>query len=234
MRIALAAWALCGLLTAVAHAQSSPSTEAIDRNTRGAELLKQGKVAEAVTEFKAALEGSPGYVTARGNLAFAYEKLGQLDDAMAAYQKVLDAEPKNTAVRNNLAVLYSRSGRHQEAIRELETLLRDTPDDETARRNLDTAKRNQGILRERDEQSTGALKAAEARPNDPRAAYDVARVYAQQGDNDKALTWLGKALDLGYDQMEFVKVDPAFASVRNDPRYGKLLEERSGPGRPRS
>jgi len=234
VRIVLAAWALCGLLVAVAHAQSSPSSEAVERNSRGAELLKQGKVAEAVAEFRAALEGSPGYVTARGNLAFAYEKLGQLDDAMAAYQKVLDAEPKNTAVRNNLAVLYSRSGRHEDAIRELETLLGSTPDDETARRNLETAKRNQGILRERDQQSAGALKVAEARPNDPRAAYDVARVYAQQGDNDKALSWLGKAFDLGYDQMEFVKVDPAFGALRKDPRYGKLLEERSATGRPRS
>jgi Flp pilus assembly protein TadD len=231
--IVLVAWALCGLLAAVAHAESPPS-DAIERNSRGADLLKQGKVAEAVAEFRAALEVSPGYVTARGNLAFAYEKLGQVDDAMAAYQKVLDAEPKNTAVRNNLAVLYSRSGRHEDAIRELETLLRNTPDDETARRNLETAKRNQGIVRERDEQSTGALKAAEARPNDPRAAYDVARVYAQQGDNDKALSWLVKALDLGYDQMDFVKVDPAFASLRKDPRYGKMLEDRAAAGRPRS
>jgi len=220
----MAAWALCGLLAAVVHAEQSPPAEAIDRNTRGVELLKQGKLTESVVEFKAALQLSGDYVTARGNLAFAYEKLGQLDDAMAAYQKVLDAEPSNMAVRNNLAVLYSRSGRHDDAIRELETLLQRDPGDETARRNLETAKRNRGIVEERDGQSSRALKEAQARPGDPRAAYDVARVYAQQGDAEKALVWLAKALDLGYDQTEFIKVDPAFTALRKDPRFGKLLE----------
>jgi tetratricopeptide (TPR) repeat protein len=218
----LAAWVGCGLLVAaVAHAQSD---EAIERNGRGVELMKQNKLAEAAASFKAALDMSPSYVAARANLAFAYEKLGQVDDAIGAYQKVLDADPKNTTVRNNLAVLYSRTGRHEEAVREFEDILRNDPGDETARRNLDMSKRNRAILDERDAQSSRALKEAQARPGDPRAAYDVARVYAQQGDAEKALVWLAKALDLGYDQTEFIKVDPAFTALRKDPRFGKLLE----------
>jgi Flp pilus assembly protein TadD len=233
VRITLAAWVLCGLVAAVAHAQSSPSADAIERNRRGAALIKEGKAAEAVAEFRAAVEMSPGYATAQGNLAYAYQQAGRLDDAMATYQKLLELEPTNATARNNLATLYTRSGRNDEAIRELETLLQRDPGNETARRNLETAKRNKGILHERGEQSTRVLKAAEARPSDPRAAYDVARVYAQHGDNDKALAWLGKALDLGYDQTEFVKVDPAFADLRKDPRFGLLLDARPA-NRPRA
>jgi tetratricopeptide (TPR) repeat protein len=223
VKITLVAWALGGLTAAVAHAQSSPSADAIERNNRGATLVKDGKVTEAVAEFRAAVEMSPGYVTAQANLAYAYEKAGRLDDAMTAYQKLLELEPKNVTAANNLASLYSRSGRHDDAIREYEALLEREPGNDVARRNLETAKRNKGILGERGDQSLRAVKAAEARPTDPRAAYEVARVFAQQGDHDKALAWLGKALTLGYDQVEFLKVDPAFTALRKDPRFGKLL-----------
>jgi superkiller protein 3 len=228
VRTAIIAWALCGLLAAVAHAQDAPSPEAAERNNRGIALLKEGKAAEAAAHFRAAVELSPGFADAQGNLAFAYEKAGKLDDAMTAYQKLLQLDPKNATALNNLATLYSRSGRHDDAIREYEALLQRDPGNETARRNLDTAKRNKGILQERDDQSARALKAAEVRPQDPRAAYEVARVYAQQGDTDSALTWLAKALQLGYEQTDFVEVDPAFASVRKDSRFGALLQTRAG------
>jgi Flp pilus assembly protein TadD len=222
------AWAISGLMVAVAHAQSSPPPDAIARNSRGVALVKEGKAGEAVEEFRAAVQIFPKYATAQGNLAHAYQQAGRLDDAMAAYQKLLDLEPTNATARNNLATLYSRSGRHEEAIREFEALIEREPGNESARRNLENAKRNKGILDERDQQSTRALKAAAARPNDPRAAYDVARVFAQQGENDKALTWLLKALDLGYDQTDYVKVDPTFTGLRKDPRFIKILEERLG------
>ena len=224
MRETLAAWAFCGLMLAVAHAGQSPPEEAIQRNNRGVELLKQGNVAEAVAHFRAALEAAPGYAAAQGNLAYAYEQSGRLGDAVAAYQTLLELEPKNAAAINNLATLLSRSGRHDDAMRTLEALVQADPGNETARRNLEVAKRNRDILQERDERSAKVLRAAEARPNDPRAAYDVARVYAEQGDDASALAWLGKALALGYGRLDFVKVDPAFTTLRKDPRFGALLE----------
>lgn len=226
MRRVLVAWALGGLMVAVAHAQSAPSEEAIERNNRGAALLKDGKKTEAIAEFRKAVELAPGHATAQANLAYAYEQSGQLEEAMAAYQKLLELEPKNATARNNLAALYSRSGRHDDAIREFEALIDRDPADATARRNLEAAKRNKGILDEREQRSGGAIKTAEARPDDPRAAYDVARVYAQQGDLDKALAWLKRALDLGYEQVDFLQVDPAMTGVRSDPRFGKLMEGR--------
>jgi Flp pilus assembly protein TadD len=217
---------VCGLLTAVAHAQPAPAPEAVQRNSRGAALMRDGKAAEAIEHFRAAVELSPGYATAQGNLAYAYEQAGQTDEAMAAYQKVLDLDPANTTVRNNLATLYSKAGRHDDAIREYETLVARDPGNDVARRNLENARRNKGILAERDERAGRALAAAQARPNDPRAAYEVARVYAQQGDNDRALTWLSKALDLGYDQHDYVKVDPALGELRKDPRFATVVAER--------
>jgi len=70
------------------------------------------------------------------------------------------------------------------------------------------------------------LQVVDARPNDPRAAYDAARIFAQQGNNDQALAWLAKALDLGFAPMDYVSVDPALTGLRKDPRFSTLLEER--------
>jgi TPR repeat protein len=88
------------------------------------------------------------------------------------------------------------------------------------------------IVREREDRTASALKGVAARPGDPRAAYDAARVYAEVGDNDNALAWLGKALELGYDRVDYLSVDPAFTTLRKDPRFAKLLEDwRAGTGR---
>lgn len=225
MRRPLVAAALCALLIGVAHAQEAPPDEAVERNNRGAALLTQGKLEEAAAQFRQAVEMAPAYAVAHGNLAYAYERQGRLDEAIAAYRRVVELEPGNAAARNNLGNLLSRTGRHDEAVVELEALLQRDPLNASARRNLESAKRNKAIVQEREDRTASVMKAVAARPGDPRAAYDAARVYAEIGDNDNALAWLGKALELGYDRVDFLSVDPALIALRKDPRFTKLLEE---------
>src|SRR5258705_384964 len=69
-------------------------------------------------------------------------------------------------------------------------------------------------------------KAAEASPKDPRPASDAARAYARLGDPDNAFAWLERALNLGYDRLDYLSADPDLASLRKDPRFTKLLDER--------
>ena len=231
MRSPLVAWALCALLAGVAHAQDAPPDEAVERNNRGAALLKQGKLEDAVAELRQAVETAPAYAVAHANLAYAYDRQGRIDEAIATYRKVLELEPGNALARNNLGTLYSKNGLHDDAIREFEELLQRDPANATARGNLENARRNRALVEERRDRAARALKGAEASPKDPRVAYNLARVYAEQGDNDNALAWLGTALELGYDRMDFVSVDPSFATLKKDPRFAKLLEERGAQGR---
>ena len=58
------------------------------------------------------------------------------------------------------------------------------------------------------------------------AAYNAARVYARLGDTEQALTWLTRALDLGYDKIDYLSLDPSLVNLKKDPRFLKLLEER--------
>ena len=199
--------------------------EAIRRNNFGAELLKQGKLAEAITEFRQAVTVDPAYAAAWRNLGFALDQAGQVDEAVTAYQKALALEPEvNT--HNNLGVLYDKKERYTEAIQEFEKALKLSPGNATVQKNLEQARQSQGILQERQARIAEAQKQAEARPRDPRAAYNLARVYASFDEKDNALAWLAKALQLGYDDLDFVRTDPVLAGLRTDPRFGRVLEQR--------
>jgi len=220
--VPLAAILLVLVVVPAVHARSE---EAIRFNNIGAELLRQGKLAEAVAQFRQAVTLDPGYAPAWRNLGYALDKSGQVAEAVAAYQKAVELEPELNA-HNNLGVLYDKQGRSEQAIQEFEKALKLDPANATVRKNLETARQNQGITQERQTRIAQAQKEAEARPRDPRAAYNLARVYASFDEKDHAFTWLAKALQLGFDDLEFVKTDPVLAGLRTDPRFEQVLERR--------
>jgi Flp pilus assembly protein TadD len=202
------------------------SDEAIRRNNYGAELLKQGKLAEAIAEFRRAVELDRNYVGAQRNLGYAYDRQGQIEEAVAAYRKAIELEPGDAVTHNNLGVLYDRKGMYGEAIEEFEKALQGEPSNPTVLKNLENAKNNRAITQERLERIAQAKMEAEARPKDPRAAYNLARVYASFDEKDQAIEWLATALALGFDDLGFVKTDPVLAGLRADPRFARLMEGR--------
>jgi Flp pilus assembly protein TadD len=225
-KVALIALTLCALLPGAARGQNKAADAAAQQNARGAALLKDGKLDEAVAELQKAADAAPTSAVIQSNLAYAYDRQGRTEEAVAAYRKALELDPKNTIVRNNLANLYSKQGLYEDAAREYEDLVQRDPGNTTAKANLDAMVKNKTVLQERKEQVSSALQGADAKPKDPQAAYNAARVYARLGDADQALTWLNKALDLGYDQFDYLSLDPSLVNLKKDPRFLKLLEER--------
>jgi Flp pilus assembly protein TadD len=225
-KVALIALTLCALLPGAARGQNKAADAAAQQNARGATLLKDGKFEEAVAELQKAADAAPTSAVIQSNLAYAYDRQGKTEEAVAAYRKALELDPKNTIVRNNLANLYSKQGLYEDAAREYEDLVQRDPGNTTAKANLDAMVKNKTVLQERKEQVSSALQGADSKPKDPQAAYNAARVYARLGDADQALTWLNKALDLGYDQFDYLSLDPSLVNLKKDPRFLKLLEER--------
>ena len=225
-KLALIALITCALLPGAARGQNKAADAAAQQNARGAALLKEGKFEEAAAELEKAAEAAPKSAVIQSNLAYAYDRQGRTEDAVAAYRKALELDPANTIVRNNLANLYSKQGQYEDAARELEDLVQRDPGNATAKANLEAMQKNKTVLQERKDQVSSALQGVDAKPRDPQAAYNAARVYARLGDNDQALTWLNKALDLGYDQLDYLSLDPSLVNLKKDPRFLKLLEER--------
>jgi hypothetical protein len=52
----------------------------------------------------------------------------------------------------------------------------------------------------------------------------MAGLYGLAGEKDAAFAWLNKAIDERDGWIALIKVQPAYDSLRTDPRYIKLLE----------
>lgn len=202
------------------------SNEAIKRNNFGAELVKQDRLDEAAKEFQSAILADPRYAAAHLNLAFTYDRLGRADEAILAYKKAAELDPSNGTVLNNLGVLYIKKKMYDQAISALEQGVKVDQANPTLQKNLEIAKKNRDNLTEREARIANAQKQTAAKPKDPQAAYNLARVYAAFDMPDPALEWLGKALQLGFDDLRFAREDPALAGLRTDPRFTRLLESR--------
>ncbi|HSB63628.1 MAG TPA: M56 family metallopeptidase [Thermoanaerobaculia bacterium] len=65
-------------------------------------------------------------------------------------------------------------------------------------------------------------KAAELGYREDTAAYNAACSYALAGRKDDAFTWLGKAMELGFDLESYLRKDDDLDSLRQDPRFAEL------------
>jgi Flp pilus assembly protein TadD len=221
-------WGLlvAGLVLAGPGLGEAASRESVRHNNFGGDLVKQGKLDEALLEFQQAVTLDPSHAAAQVNLAFTYDRLNRTDEAIAAYKKSAELDPRNSTVYSNLGVLYDKRGLHDEAIASFEEALRIDPANATAIKNLETSKKNKGILAEGQDRIAKARQQVEMRPRDPRAASELGRVYASFGKKDEAFEWLAKAIGLGYDNFRFLKEDPVLATLRDDPRFAELLKGR--------
>jgi superkiller protein 3 len=202
------------------------SRNAVKRFNAGVELMRQGNLEASIAEFRTATEEDPALVPAHLSLASALEKAGRIDEAIAAYKKAVALEPQNAVAWNNLGVLHMRKDAYDDAIQALERGAKADPSDTTLQQNLANARHNQGVLTEREARIAEARRQAEARPSDPMAAYNVGRAYASFFMKDEAFDWLGRAVQLGFTDMRFVREDPVLAGLKGDPRLTKLLEGR--------
>jgi Zn-dependent protease len=67
-----------------------------------------------------------------------------------------------------------------------------------------------------------ATKAPAVAPSDALRSYDLARGLAQAGQHDEAIKWLEVAVKSGFSNGAVMDADPAWAVLRNEPRFVDL------------
>jgi len=204
------------------HAESE---EAMELNREGAKLIEQGKMEEALEAFQKAVELDSNDAVARLNLAYTYDRQGRTEEAIVEYQRAIELSPSNLLAYNNLGVLYDKMGQYDEAIGEFQRALEIDPTDANASKNLENAKQNKTVIEEREGQFAELRREIEAHPDNPMALYKLGRLYAFYDKKDQAMEWINKALDKGYDDLDYIKVDPALEKLRGDPRFEKMLPQ---------
>lgn len=81
----------------------------------GLKLSSEGKLEEAIGEYKKALAIDPEQAYVLANLADALARLNKNDDALAAYEKALSLKPGDAALYTNCGVLLGKMGKAAES-----------------------------------------------------------------------------------------------------------------------
>jgi Flp pilus assembly protein TadD len=102
------------------------------RNNLGYNFLQQGKLEDAVHEFKAALSLNSTSETARNNMGFALARLGQLEDALLHWSSISGP----AAAHNNLAAVLIDKGDRRGARKEIQAALEYDRHNPAVMRNL--------------------------------------------------------------------------------------------------
>jgi Flp pilus assembly protein TadD len=86
-----------------------------DQNNRGGDLIRQGKIVEAIDCYREALRLRPAYVEAHNNLGNALARRGRLEEAIASYREALRLRPGYSKALCNLGNALCGAGRLDEA-----------------------------------------------------------------------------------------------------------------------
>jgi len=149
---------------------------------------------EAVELLKKTIELNPDFHTAHGELRMAYERLGQRDNMEAVINTMLERIP-----------LY----------------LSKHPDDARSHIHYATQLAVVGRAEEAVEQTNKAIALS---PDDPLMFYNAACVYARLHQRAVAVDTLRKSIVAGLEDYEWIKTDPDFDSIRDEPGYIALMK----------
>ena len=178
----------------------APATDFYRVLDEAGELARKGDYADALTEWRKAVELDPQDGRARYHLAFALDKQGQLDEAVGQYQKAVEFDPNNAAAYSNLAVALTREGKLADGIDAYEKSLALDPNNALAEGNLAAALVQAGRT---DEAVDHVNKALQLDPELADAHNLLGIIVARAGRLDDAVAHLEKAVAVTPDSLEF-------------------------------
>ena len=200
---AIAAVAGLGVLTvrrnAVFQAESSVWRDVIAKrpdNARahsnlGKALFFEGKIGQAIPEYRRAIELDDKYADPWYNLGVSYSRLGNPQAAIDCYKRAIKLNPKFVPAYNNLGTVLAKLGKNAEAVRYYAKALKIEPRYAMAHSNMGVALAKLNRL---DEAAKSFRKAVEAEPEYAEAYHHLGVVLGRLGKVDEAIEAYRKAL----------------------------------------
>jgi len=120
------------------HALTLPANDDVPglHDNLGTALDKEGRMDEAMVEYRKALAITPDFANAHNNLGFALFRKHRLDEAIEEYQAAVESDPSLVIARSNLGNALLRAGRPKEAVEQFEEVLKMDPEHPTALNSL--------------------------------------------------------------------------------------------------
>ncbi|MDQ3665411.1 MAG: protein kinase [Acidobacteriota bacterium] len=180
-------------------------------------LLAMGRFDEAIESGKRALEVDPLALPINMAVGKAYFYARQFENSIRQSQKTLEMDPGFMPALFYLARAYHQTGRREEAI-------------EIARKLVEasggvpslTAFLAYMCTGARSDESRRILETLLPFTESDRmyiSSFVIALIYAGLRETDRALEWIGKAVEERSLLIVYLNVDPAFDNLRSEPRF---------------
>lgn len=181
-------------------------------------LAMMKRTVEAIARQKKALELDPLSYKTNDDLALSYVDLKQYERAIQQLKIAIELGPQLPSAHRSLGLVYFLKGLKKEAIDEFRkaVVLSDSQ-----KRYVGYLGWALGSTGNKDE----ALQILHDLQKSPGAEGSIALVHIGLGEKEQALNWLEKAYQARSSMMVLIYVDPYYDSLRNEPRFIRLLDK---------
>jgi DNA-binding winged helix-turn-helix (wHTH) protein len=190
-------------------------------------LLAAGRSDEALREVQAAHRLDPASLAINTDIGFHHYYNGRYPEAIAQLKTVLGMDRDFALAHLWLARAYLQAGYVDEALAETAFLenhpLRDWPVIVAARGFAF------GVAGKPDEARAALDRMKALSEQRFVTAYGVALIHAGLGHRDEAFQWLEKAFDERSHWLVWLRLDPRWKNIRDDPRFAAMVERLKYP-----
>lgn len=195
--------------------------------SRGLALLLSERYDEAEREFETAIALNPNLFDAWHYYGLACSSRGDYEKAARMYARAAEVNPADFQTPLFLAQTCASLGRKQDEMRvrlgalgTLERHIKLNPHDTRA---LYFAAQNLYRVGEKEKAAAMAEQALRQAQDEPVVLYNVACFYAEQGDIERAVDLLERAVSLGWGDRAWMEHDSDLDPLHGHPRYEALL-----------
>jgi TolB-like protein/Flp pilus assembly protein TadD len=182
-------------------------------------LGAMGRAAEAVEAARTAVALDPLSPYFHTNLVFVLLLAGQTDEAIAAGEKVIAMDPAHPGGHSLLGMAYETKGEYAKAVSEYEKTTALSPIVSATLGRLSAV-----ALAGKKAEARVALAQLLRGDEGVQNPISVAQVYASLGDRDRAFEWLERAEKRRQGGLVYLRSNPRFALLRDDPRFAKMAK----------
>ena len=195
---------------------------------RGLAISLKGEFDVARSHFETAIRLDSQLFDAHYYYGRACFGRGELGRAANLLEEACRLQPEEYLPSSLLFVVHNEAGRRADAEstghRALALIRRHLELNPGDARALSFGATTLATFGERSEALAWADRAADIDPEEPSVIYNVACVYAILGSPDEALDLLEQVITRGFGHRGWVEQDPDLRSLRDHPRFRKLLE----------
>ncbi len=204
---------------------------------RGDIFMARKEYRDAIDQYERCSQDS---AVIANKIGIGYHQLLDLQDARKYYQRAIRLDPRYSEAVNNLGTIYYSGKNFRRAIGQYKKALRLAPDSATVYSNLGSAyfsrhdfkkavaAYQQALVLDPDvlehHSSHGILLQEQSVEDKAKFHYYMARVYAKQGMNDRALQNIRKAIEEGFKDRDKFRKEPEFAGLRGNEEFEQLMK----------